>query len=59
MSSCTVGNDAARDAPKHTAAFILRAAIAAAVPTAGDCALVGSDSVMQEVRQGFFGLLPP
>ena len=33
--SCAVGNDAARDAPKHSAAFILRAAIAAIVPAAG------------------------
>ena len=33
--SCAVGNEAARDGPKHSAAFILRAAIAAAVPTAG------------------------
>lgn len=33
--SCAVGNDAARDAQKHSAAFILRAAIAAIVPAAG------------------------
>ena len=33
--SCAVGNDAARDASKHTAAFIIRAAIAAVVPGTG------------------------
>ena len=32
-----VGNDTARDAPKHSAAFILRAAIAAVIPSAGLC----------------------
>jgi hypothetical protein len=35
--SCAVGNEAARDAAKHTAAFLLRAAVAAVVPSAGLC----------------------
>lgn len=38
--SCAVGNEGARDGPKHSAAFILRAAIAAIVPAAGPCRIV-------------------
>jgi len=41
--SCQVGNEGARDEAKHTAAFVLKAAITATIPGAGDLLSVHYD----------------
>jgi hypothetical protein len=52
---CQVGNESARDGPKHTAAFVVRAAVAAFVPSAGALAGVHFDKRGAKITIAYAG----